>query len=174
MTPRQRIKKNYIAFSHLWFAWERPFHRPSWHTTLFQRSDNVIWTLWTLDGRWKNVVCHYIEMLVSAKKRGENVSKYKQDVEEMLIPDVDRKGLKIYGRKFCFLSILLRRAPSKVLNFSLLFIRLWVQNFLSIKFNTHKIVLGSYWIKYLACFWKISSKSFLEPIQIIQIFSETT
>ena len=24
---------------------------PSWHTTSFQRSSNVIWTLWMLDGR---------------------------------------------------------------------------------------------------------------------------
>ena len=30
---------------------------PSWHATLFQRPSNVIWTLWTLDGRWNNVVC---------------------------------------------------------------------------------------------------------------------
>ena len=27
----------------------------SWHTTSFQRLFNVIWTLWTLDGRLKNV-----------------------------------------------------------------------------------------------------------------------
>ena len=28
----------------------------SWHTTLFNCSSNVLWTLWTLDGRWNNVV----------------------------------------------------------------------------------------------------------------------
>ena len=30
---------------------------PSRHTTLFERSSNIFWTLWTLDRRWNNVVC---------------------------------------------------------------------------------------------------------------------
>ena len=30
---------------------------PSWHTMLFQRSCNVVWTLWTLDGRYFDSLC---------------------------------------------------------------------------------------------------------------------
>ena len=34
---------------------------PSWHRTLFQRSYNVIWTLWTLDGHL-NSVCQLVKL----------------------------------------------------------------------------------------------------------------
>ena len=42
-------------------------YSPSWHTTLFQHSYNVIWTLWTLYERWNHVVCRlgWLPFLVS-------------------------------------------------------------------------------------------------------------
>ena len=37
---------------------------PSRHTTLFQRSSNVIWTLWMLDGRCFDVLCQVGNILL--------------------------------------------------------------------------------------------------------------
>ena len=39
------------------------FYSPSWHRTLFQHSYNVICTLWTLDGRYFDVVCRLGSLL---------------------------------------------------------------------------------------------------------------
>ena len=64
-------------------------------TTLFQRSSNVIWTLWTLEGRWSNVVCHLDTNWL------ENEKKPKPLVQKLKVGLSTLRGLNIAGTKFC-------------------------------------------------------------------------
>ena len=52
LIPNQRQSNHFESEP----CWVDVLSLSSWHTTLFQCSSNVIWTSWTLDGRWNNAV----------------------------------------------------------------------------------------------------------------------
>ena len=66
----------------------RKSFEPSWHTTLFRRPYNFIWTLCTLDGRYFEVVCRLGVFEVFYKSLLENFHGASKSVRKWFVIEV--------------------------------------------------------------------------------------
>ena len=77
---------------------------PRWHTTLFQRSSNVIWTLRTSDRRCNNVVCHTTKNLGSLLEKKPRLSFWFANLSQILLylnePKFDQQNLVCGCQRF--------------------------------------------------------------------------